>query len=27
MKFQEIYLDWLQSGRHGTQVYPEAWKD
>ncbi len=26
MKFQEIYLGWLESGKHGTQVYPEAWK-
>ncbi len=26
MAFQEQYLDWLQSGRHGTQVFPEAWK-
>ena len=24
-KFQEIYLNWLESGRHGTQVFPEAW--
>jgi branched-chain amino acid aminotransferase len=27
LKFQEIYLSWLQSGRSGTQVFPEAWKD
>ena len=27
MKFQETYLDWLQSGRSGTQVFPEAWRD
>ncbi len=26
MKFQEIYLGWLESGHHGTQVFPEAWK-
>ena len=25
MKFQETYLDWLQSGRNGTQVFPAAW--
>jgi branched-chain amino acid aminotransferase len=24
-KFQEIYLGWLESGKHGTQVFPEAW--
>jgi len=24
-KFQEIYLNWLETGRHGTQVFPEAW--
>jgi branched-chain amino acid aminotransferase len=24
-KFQEIYLSWLETGRHGTQVFPEAW--
>ncbi|MBI4790055.1 MAG: aminotransferase class IV [Chloroflexi bacterium] len=24
-KFQEIYLGWLESGHHGTQVYPAAW--
>ncbi|HZW00118.1 MAG TPA: aminotransferase class IV [Candidatus Deferrimicrobium sp.] len=27
MKFQETYLEWLQTGRHGTQVFPEAWRD
>ncbi len=27
MKWQETYLDWLQSGRNGTQVFPEAWRD
>jgi len=27
MKFQEIYLSWLESGKHGTQCFPEAWKD
>jgi len=27
MRFQETYLGWLQTGRHGTQVYPEAWQD
>ncbi len=26
MAFQEQYLDWLQSGHHGTQVFREAWK-
>jgi branched-chain amino acid aminotransferase len=26
MKFQEIYLGWLESGVRGTQVFPEAWK-
>ena len=25
-KFQEIYLGWLESGHHGTQVFPEAWE-
>ena len=25
-KFQEIYLGWLESGRHGTQVFPQAWR-
>lgn len=24
-KFQEIYLDWLLTGKYGTQVFPEAW--
>lgn len=24
-KFQEIYLDWLEKGKHGTQVFPQAW--
>ncbi len=24
-KFQETYLNWLETGRHGTQVFPEAW--
>lgn len=27
MKFQETYTGWLQGGRNGTQVYPEAWRD
>jgi branched-chain amino acid aminotransferase len=27
LKFQETYLGWLQSGRRGTQVFPEAWRD
>jgi branched-chain amino acid aminotransferase len=27
MRFQETYMQWLQSGRNGTQVYPEAWSD
>lgn len=26
MEWQARYLDWLQSGRHGTQVFPEAWR-
>lgn len=26
MEFQETYLEWLQSGLHGTQVFPEAWR-
>ncbi len=25
-KFQEIYLGWLEEGKHGTQVFPQAWK-
>ena len=25
LKFQETYLDWLQTGHNGTQVFPEAW--
>jgi branched-chain amino acid aminotransferase len=25
-EFQETYLGWLETGHHGTQVYPEAWK-
>lgn len=25
-EFQRTYLSWLETGRHGTQVYPEAWK-
>ena len=25
-KLQKIYLDWLLTGRCGTQVFPEAWK-
>jgi branched-chain amino acid aminotransferase len=24
-RFQAKYLDWLQSGYHGTQAFPEAW--
>jgi len=24
-KFQQIYLKWLDEGKHGTQVFPEAW--
>ena len=27
MRFQAMYQEWLQTGRHGTQVYPEAWRD
>lgn len=26
LKFQEIYLNWLKSGRSGTQCFPEAWE-
>jgi hypothetical protein len=25
-KFQETYLNWLENGVRGTQVFPEAWK-
>jgi branched-chain amino acid aminotransferase len=25
-KFQKIYLNWLETGVRGTQVFPEAWK-
>jgi branched-chain amino acid aminotransferase len=25
MQFQQTYTDWLHTGRHGTQVFPEAW--
>ena len=25
-KFQKIYLDWLLTGKGGTQVFPEAWR-
>ena len=25
-KFAETYLEWLDKGINGTQVYPEAWK-
>ena len=25
-KFQETYLKWLETGHHGTQVFPEAWQ-
>lgn len=25
-KLQNIYLDWLLTGKYGTQVFPEAWK-
>jgi branched-chain amino acid aminotransferase len=24
-QFQETYLGWLESGKHGTQVFSEAW--
>jgi branched-chain amino acid aminotransferase len=24
-RFQEIYLNWLETGVHGIQVFPEAW--
>jgi branched-chain amino acid aminotransferase len=24
--FQETYLKWLETGHHGTQVFPEAWQ-
>lgn len=24
-KFQETYLQWLDEGKHGTQVFPDAW--
>jgi len=24
-EFQRIYLSWLESGKHGTQVFPDAW--
>lgn len=26
-QFRETYLQWLESGVHGTQVFPEAWKE
>ena len=26
-KFQKIYLDWLLTGKYGTQVFPEAWSE
>lgn len=26
-EFQATYRDWLATGRHGTQVFPEAWRD
>jgi branched-chain amino acid aminotransferase len=25
-RFQETYLKWLETGHHGTQVFPEAWR-
>lgn len=25
-KFRDIYDEWLHSGHHGTQVFPDAWK-
>lgn len=25
-QMQATYLEWLRSGHHGTQVYPEAWR-
>jgi branched-chain amino acid aminotransferase len=24
-KFQELYVNWLETGQRGTQVFPEAW--
>ena len=26
-KFRDTYNNWLDSGHHGTQVFPKAWKD
>jgi branched-chain amino acid aminotransferase len=26
-RFNEIYEEWLVTGKHGTQVFPEAWVD
>lgn len=26
-KFQETYLEWLRTGKYGTQCFPEAWED
>ena len=26
-KFRDIYNDWLNTGYHGTQVFPDAWTD
>ncbi len=26
MEWQDRYMGWLATGRHGTQVFPEAWK-
>lgn len=26
-KFRDTYNNWLDSGHHGTQVFPNAWKD
>jgi branched-chain amino acid aminotransferase len=25
LQFQQTYLEWLRTGHHGTQVFPEAW--
>lgn len=27
IQFAKTYLSWLESGRHGTQCFPEAWQD
>lgn len=27
LQFARTYVDWLESGRYGTQCFPEAWKE